>query len=180
MKEEPIQIEDLSDEEYDRLFGKVFGELKQAAGLDRDASDEALYERLKQGQALGRELEQMRSAHEQTRRSAGRIYQAFLSRLPEDLREGAPDPEKDFDSLGQWSELAARMSGRAAPAMPKPLDSSKSGGAPQAGDAETWLRLLGDSSAARAFKRTHPEEWRRLVGRFGGHPVSKVRKLIGR
>ncbi|MCB0220254.1 MAG: hypothetical protein KDH09_11205 [Chrysiogenetes bacterium] len=183
-----IQLEDLSNEEFNRLFGKVFGKIKQAAGLDPQAPDEELYEQLrgsqqaqKSQQQLSGELEKLRASNARSREAAGRIFKALVSRLPEPVRESAPDPEsEDLSAIGQWSELAARMSDAKGMALPKSLDSSRSGGAPQASDAETWLRLMNDSSAARQFKRAHPDEWRRLVQRFGGHPVSRVRQLISR
>ena len=186
--EKAIQLEDLSNEEFNRLFGKVFGKIKQAAGLDPQAPDEELYEQLRSShetqktqRQLTRELETLRAGNARSREAAGKIFKAFVSRLPESVRESAPDPEsEDLLAIGQWSELAARMSSAKSGAIPKSLDGSKSGGAPQASDAETWLRLMNDSDAARQFKRAHPEEWRRLVQRFGGHPVSRVRKLISR
>ena len=183
-----VTLEDLSSAEFGRLFGKVFGKIKQAAGLDANAPDDELYAQLKSAgqmrsshERLSREVEGLRERELRSREAAGRIFKAFVSRLPEPVREGAPDPEQgDLSSLGQWSELAAKLSAPQGSASPKHIDGSRSGGAPQAGDAETWLRLLNDSAAARTFKRAHPEEWRRLVQRFGGHPVSKVRKLISR
>ncbi len=115
-----------------------------------------------------------------SREAALRLYRLALAGLPAHLREKAPSEEgADPKALAQWAELAAAMA-RDQRAPPKPVDGVRGGAVPQPSDAETWLRLLADGAAARDFKKSHPEEWRRLVARFGGRPGHVIRKMIAR
>lgn len=183
-----VRLEDLPREEFGRLFGQVFGRIKKAAGLEANCPDEELYAALKDAASLKArvgslesELAEAGRRSESGRTAAGRLYGLLLESLPGTLREGAPAADAaDPADLARWAEIAARVSRSAPIAPPKQVDPVRSGSAVPASDAETWLKLLADSQSAVAFKRAHPEEWRRLVSRFGDKSLSEIRKLRAR
>jgi len=181
----PVRLADLSKEEAARLLGEALAQVKEAAGLPKEMSAETLEKALREAaslkeraSALERQLAEREGREKLTEAASGKLYEALLQRLPGELRAKAPAAEETSPALlAQWAELVSSLVPESSAPLSKRVDAHRNGGAPQQADAETWLGLLADSLAARNFKRSHPEEWRRLVARFGGKSFSEVKKL---